>query len=69
MSARKASGPAKAYRGSKKRLRRIRMRGNSSLAFWMFVAAVLFSMCVALPWIIRHLPSEPPVQGNAMRAR
>jgi hypothetical protein len=59
----------KVYRGSKKRIRRIRMRGNGSLALWVFVALVLFMLCVALPWLILHTHSEPAISGNVIHAR
>jgi hypothetical protein len=59
----------KVYRGSKKRLRRIRMHGNGSLGLWMFVAIVLFVLFVALPWLVLHPPSDPPGQANELRAR
>lgn len=59
----------KVYRGSKKRLRRIRMRDNGSLAFWMFVAVVLFSLFVVLSWLILHEAPEPPAHGTTIQAR
>jgi hypothetical protein len=59
----------KVYRGSKKRIRRIRMRGNGSVALWVFVAVVLFSLFFALPWMVLNHPPETPVHGNAIQAR
>lgn len=59
----------KVYRGSKKRLRGIRMRGNGSLALWVFLAIVLFVLCVALPWIILHAAPVPPMPGSTIQAR
>jgi hypothetical protein len=59
----------KVYRGSKRRLRRIRLRGNSSLAIWVFIAVVLFGLCVALPWLILHTHPDPALGMNELRAR
>jgi hypothetical protein len=41
-------------RGSRKRLRRIRLRGNWSIEFWVIVAIIVFMLLVGLPWLIRH---------------
>jgi hypothetical protein len=60
---------AKVYRGSKKRLQRVRMRGNGSVALWVFVAVVLFSLFIALPWMILTHPPETPVHGTTIQAR
>jgi hypothetical protein len=46
--------PAKTYRGSKRRVRRIRMRGNGSWEMWMFVVWVAFLLFVVVPWMIRN---------------
>ena len=45
-------------RGSKQRLSRIRMRGNSSLAFWVFVVGILLILFVAVPWFATHRPHQ-----------
>jgi hypothetical protein len=52
-SARRA---ARYDRGSKQRVRRIRIRGNSSLAFWIFVVGILLILFVAVPWFASHAP-------------
>jgi hypothetical protein len=46
--------PAKTYRGSKRRVRRIRMRGNGSWEMWIFVVWVAFLLFVVVPWMIRN---------------
>jgi hypothetical protein len=54
-SARRA---ARYDRGSKQRLRRIRIRGNSSLAFWIFVVGILLILFGAVPWFASHAPQQ-----------
>jgi hypothetical protein len=44
----------RAYRGSRRRLRRIRLRGTWSLEIVLFVIWVLFALFVLVPWIVRH---------------
>ena len=46
--------PARAYRGSRRRVRRIRFRGNWSLEIVLFVIWLLFALFVLVPWIVRH---------------
>jgi len=46
--------PGLAFRGSRARLRRVRVRGNWSVEMWMFVMALLFAVLVAIPWLVRH---------------
>jgi hypothetical protein len=42
------SRPAKIYKGSKQRVRRIRMRGNWSIGIWLLVILVLIDLVVVL---------------------
>jgi hypothetical protein len=49
---------AKVYRGSRKRLRRLRLSGNWSVELWIFLAVMLFTLFVVVPWIVRHPPSD-----------
>jgi len=44
----------RAYRGSWRRVRRIRLRGNWSLEIALFVIWVLFTLFVLVPWIVRN---------------
>jgi hypothetical protein len=46
--------PGRFYRGSRRRLRRIRFRGNWSLEIVFFVIWLLFALFVLVPWIVRH---------------
>jgi hypothetical protein len=54
------------YRGSRKRLLRLKWYKHTSIEFWLFVAFVLFLVFVGVPWMInhpeagRHLPSSTP---------
>ena len=42
------------HRGSKKRLKRITLRGNWSVEFWVFVLAILIALFVLAPWLVNH---------------
>jgi hypothetical protein len=53
-------GPAFAWRGSRKRLRRIRFRENTSPEFWVAVAVLLFLLLIVLPWLVTHPLSIAP---------
>jgi competence protein ComGC len=44
------------YRGSKQRLNRIRLRGNTSLEMWLLVVWVTFLLLLVLPWMIHQSP-------------
>jgi len=46
--------PAKAYRGSRRRLRRIRLRDNGSWELWALAAWLTFLVLVFVPWMLRH---------------
>jgi uncharacterized iron-regulated membrane protein len=45
-----------AYRGSRKRLRRIRMRGNANLGVWVLLILALLMLFVGIPWLMHHPP-------------
>jgi hypothetical protein len=51
-----------AYRGSRRRLRRIRfsatLHGNASLAVWALLVWLLPILFVAIPWAMRHPPEH-----------
>ena len=51
---RKGSRSAKVYRGSRRRLQQLRLRGNASLELWLLVFWVLFLLLVAVPWMIKQ---------------
>jgi hypothetical protein len=44
----------KIYRGSRKRIRAIKMRDNGSWELWLLVGWLAFLVLVVLPWMIRH---------------
>jgi hypothetical protein len=48
--------PAKWYRGSRRRIRRVRLRGNGSLELWLLIVWVMFLLLVVVPWMIRQSP-------------
>jgi hypothetical protein len=47
-------GDEKVYRGSRRRLRRLKWRDNITPEFWIFVVLALFLLFVVLPWMIQH---------------
>jgi hypothetical protein len=47
-------GAARVYRGSRRRIKRITMRDNMSVEFWIFLVLILFLLVGILPWMIRH---------------
>ena len=42
-------GGGRVHRGSKKRLKRITLRGNWSVGFWVFVLGILIALFVLAP--------------------
>jgi len=54
--ARSGARPPKRYRGSRHRLKRIRLRGNFARELWLLVAWVAFLLFVVMPWMMRHTP-------------
>jgi len=46
--------PAKVYRGSRARLRRIRIRHNWSGEMWFLLGCLILMLLVFIPWLIRH---------------
>jgi hypothetical protein len=48
-----AARTGRLYRGSQKRLRRIRLRGNWSVELWLLLAWVAFLLLVVLPWMVQ----------------
>jgi hypothetical protein len=47
-------GAERVYRGSRKRLRRITMRGNWSREMWLAVIFLLILLFVVVPWLVTH---------------
>jgi len=57
MSYSQAGGPPLGIsRGSKRRFRKITMRGNWSPGLVILMIFMLFTLFVVLPWLIRHPP-------------
>ena len=52
------AGAGKTYKGSKKRVRQIRLRDTWSVGFWIFVVVVLIQLFIVVPWLIRHPPEH-----------
>jgi hypothetical protein len=42
-----------AYKGSRRRIKRIQIRGNGSLEVWLLVGWVAFLVLIVLPWMMR----------------
>jgi len=62
---RSSGRPGREYRGSRKRVRRIKVRDNWHwpVELWFVVAVVLFTLFVVVPWLVRHpLPDHPHVE-------
>jgi hypothetical protein len=55
--------------GSRRRLQRIRFRGNWSLDAILFFLSMLFFLAVVLPWLVQHAPDDgdPPDEPPALR--
>ena len=62
------SRPPRVYRGSRHRLRRVTLRGNTSWQLWALVLWVLFVLFIVLPWISRHegTGDTPYVPGGSV---
>jgi hypothetical protein len=50
--------PGLAYRGSRKRLKRIEFLENTSVEFWVMVVLLVIMLLVVVPWLIRHPPRD-----------
>jgi len=48
------SRPARLYSGSRRRLQRIKLRGNGSWELWLLLLWVLFLLFVIVPWMLRQ---------------
>jgi hypothetical protein len=47
---------SKRFRGSRQRLKRTTLRGNTSWQFWLLLVWVGFLLLVVVPWMMRHAP-------------
>jgi len=50
--------PGKVYRGSRRRLRRIKVRDNTPFSLVLTAAMVLALMIFTIAWLIQHLPAH-----------
>ena len=46
--------PGLTFRGSRRRLRRIRFRDNWSREMWFLVIVITLTLLLVVPWLIRH---------------
>jgi hypothetical protein len=51
-------GAGKSYRGSRKRVQRIKWRENTPVELWIVVALILFTLFVGVPWLVKHPPAD-----------
>jgi hypothetical protein len=59
-------GAGKVFRGSRKRLRRMKWYEHTSVEFWIFVVLTLLMLFGGIPWMIRHPPRQAH-QANEAR--
>ena len=52
------AGAGKIYRGSRRRLRRIKWHEHTPAEFWIFVVLVIVMLIVLIPWLTKHPPPE-----------
>ena len=52
------SGAGKTYRGSRKRLRRIKWQEHTPVEFWIYLVLMLVALLIVIPWLIKHPPPE-----------
>jgi len=50
-------GAGKTYRGSRKRLRRIKWHEYTPVEFWIYLVLLLVALLIVIPWLIKHPPS------------
>jgi hypothetical protein len=50
------TGATKVYRGSSKRVRRIKWRDNTPARVRIFVALLIVALAAMMSWLIRHPP-------------
>jgi type II secretory pathway component PulM len=50
--------PGKNYRGSKKRVDRIKWRDNTPRGFWILIVLTLFLLFAGISWLVTHPPDD-----------
>jgi hypothetical protein len=48
------SRPARTFRGSRRRMRRIKMRQSGTWEIWLLVVWIVFLLLVVIPWMVRQ---------------
>lgn len=43
---------SRVYRGSKRRVRAIRLKGNASVGMWLVLTVVVVALCGLMPWLM-----------------
>jgi hypothetical protein len=54
------------YRGSRKRLQRLKWYRQSSIEFWLFVAFMAFLLFFGVPWMITHPSADHRAVSNPL---
>jgi hypothetical protein len=54
MDATSGARPGRTFRSSRRRVRKITMRGNAGWEIWLLLAWVIFLLLVVVPWMARH---------------
>jgi hypothetical protein len=62
-------GVGKVYRGSRKRVRRIKWWENTSVELWIFVVLMLFMLFVGIAWMIGHPPADHDHQRSELNLK
>jgi len=47
-------GHGKVYRGSRKRVQRIRWQEHTPVELWILLVVLLLVLLIVIPWMIRH---------------
>ena len=55
---RRSTYPAKVFRGSRRRVRAIRVRGNGSPALWCFLLWIAVVLLVIVPRVLESPPGD-----------
>jgi hypothetical protein len=62
------SGGLKGYRGSQKRLDRIKWHQHTPLNFRIFVLVVVLTLIALATWLLRHPPSHVDPRGPSLQS-
>ena len=59
------TGAGKVYRGSNKRVRRIKWRANTPVGLRILTALLIVALAAMMSWLIRHPPHHPRQHDDA----